>query len=150
MELLKQPYGFNKQELCTLLILGAGAGYVLLLACVPEAQTFSWKCPLHDHLNLFCPGCGLTRACIALVKLEFGRAFLQNPLVYVVTPWVAYRLGSISVGLVTGHRVVGRWPKWFVHAYQMLFLALWSLLAGVRVAAWAAPSTNPAGLLLPF
>ncbi|WP_343567945.1 DUF2752 domain-containing protein [Sphingobacterium sp.] len=33
-----------------------------------------------------CPGCGLTTALIALLRLEFREAWLENPLIYMLVP----------------------------------------------------------------
>lgn len=37
-----------------------------------------------------CPGCGLTNACIELVKLRFHKAFECNPLVFIVIPGLVW------------------------------------------------------------
>ncbi|NBU91377.1 MAG: DUF2752 domain-containing protein [Flavobacteriia bacterium] len=33
-----------------------------------------------------CPGCGLTRAAISLIQLDFYRALAYNPLIFIVLP----------------------------------------------------------------
>ena len=57
-----------------------GAGLVsLLLGVSPEKLAFC-PCPFHLLTGIDCPGCGMTRACIALARGEIGRALQYNPL----------------------------------------------------------------------
>lgn len=39
-------------------------------------------CPLHFLTGVNCPGCGMTRACTALLRLQFAEAWHYHPLVY--------------------------------------------------------------------
>lgn len=45
-----------------------------------------WTCPIHAITGLYCPGCGMTRAVIALAELDPATALRQNVLVLVVLP----------------------------------------------------------------
>ena len=38
-------------------------------------------CPIYNHLGLFCPACGGTRALISLLKLDLLSSILYNPIV---------------------------------------------------------------------
>ena len=48
--------------------------------------TGSWLCPIHAVTGLYCPGCGLTRAGLALLQLDPTTAVHQNALLLVVLP----------------------------------------------------------------
>lgn len=39
-------------------------------------------CPLHFLTGINCPGCGMSRACLALLRLRFADAWHYHPLVY--------------------------------------------------------------------
>ena len=41
-------------------------------------------CIIYHVIGLPCPACGLTRAFISLVRLEFGQAFIWHPFFFVV------------------------------------------------------------------
>jgi hypothetical protein len=57
-----------------------GAGLVSLLSgASPESLAF-WPCPFHLVTHMECPGCGMTRACIALARGDIGNALHYNPL----------------------------------------------------------------------
>lgn len=43
-------------------------------------------CPIKEITNLYCPGCGITRMLLSLLKLDFIKAFNYNPLVFISLP----------------------------------------------------------------
>ena len=43
-----------------------------------------YKCPFDFFLGIPCPGCGMTRAFFALIRLDFEEAFYYHPLFPVV------------------------------------------------------------------
>ncbi len=54
------------------------------------------RCPFHTLTSLPCLACGGTRAVMAFVRLDFGRAFAMNPLV---------ALGAVAGSLYLLHSV---------------------------------------------
>ena len=51
-----------------------------------------WTCPIKALLGISCPGCGMTRACISAVRLDFVSAFSYHPLWVVLLPYIAVLL----------------------------------------------------------
>ena len=49
-------------------------------------------CPLRSAFGLSCPGCGMTRACLAVAKGNFPASFYYHPLWPVVVPTVLVEL----------------------------------------------------------
>jgi hypothetical protein len=65
------------------------AGYSLASA-LPKAPL----CPFNALTGLPCPGCGMTRAFLALGRLDLAGAFALNPLVFPLAALLAlYALG---------------------------------------------------------
>jgi hypothetical protein len=102
-----------------LVALGATAAVVATAAIAPDITRYGPPCPLHSMTGLDCPGCGATRALVALTRGDVAAAFGHNvfivaslPLLFVV--WVCW-LRSSRFGAV--------WPTW--------------LRSCVPVAAWA-------------
>lgn len=52
--------------------------YIVILAIIVVA--FLYKCPYDYLFGISCPGCGMTRACFALLKLDFKLALYYHPL----------------------------------------------------------------------
>jgi hypothetical protein len=60
-----------------LAILGAGLA-AHLFGIAPEKLAFL-PCPVHSITGVECPGCGMTRACIALAGGDIRQALRYNP-----------------------------------------------------------------------
>lgn len=65
-------------------------------------------CPLHAMTGWYCPGCGITRAVLSVLNLDFVQAFRFNPLVFALIPmyavyFVAYKkhMLPLSKGIMT-------------------------------------------------
>lgn len=56
-------------------------------------------CPMVRILGLPCPGCGITRAALYVIKGQFEEAFYINPCVYL---WIVFLLYIIIVRYVLG------------------------------------------------
>jgi hypothetical protein len=74
-----------------------------------------------------CPGCGLTRATLALLQLDFDASFHFHPLALVVSPLLGWVLGRpllVRLGLVAEDRFLlsARASTWLV---VVLVVALW-------------------------
>ena len=65
-----------------LILLGVGMLYALFI------KITGWKipCVFHEVTGLHCPGCGITRMCLALIRLDFSLAFQCNPLIFSLLP----------------------------------------------------------------
>lgn len=65
-----------------LILLGVGMLYALFVTVT------GWKipCVFHEVTGWYCPGCGMTRMCLALMHLDFSLAFRCNPLIFSLLP----------------------------------------------------------------
>ena len=68
-------------------VIGLGLKMVADVDCLPP-------CLISFTTGIDCWGCGLTRATIALMKLDFASAFELNPLIFMVLPTIALLLLS--------------------------------------------------------
>jgi hypothetical protein len=85
-----------------------------------------------------CPGCGLTRATLALVHGDVHGAMRLHPLVFVLAPLFALALGAALVDYVRGPRagaLTASPPAWWTgriglglaSALLMLVVGVWAL-----------------------
>lgn len=79
------------RHLCRILALVLGAGLLYVLLCFARGGPVI-SCPFYRLTGLQCPGCGVSRMCLALLRLDFAAAFQAN----------AMLLALLPVGLVFG------------------------------------------------
>lgn len=90
-----------------------GVGIVLLLGlgyALWGAVTGLWlPCPFHTLTGLECPGCGVTRMCLALLRLDFAAAWRANPGLLLLSPLILGLVGwQVTNYVRTGSRRPGR------------------------------------------
>ncbi len=90
-----------------------GLGIVLLLGlgyALWGSVTGLWlPCPFHALTGLECPGCGVTRMCLALLRLDFAGAWAANPGLLLLSPLILALVGWQVMDYVrTGDRRPGR------------------------------------------
>ncbi len=90
-------------------------------------------CPLASVTGIPCPGCGLTRATLALLHGDVHGAYALHPLVFVLSPLFIVAVGNAAVGFVRGPRVGHRSNPWFA-SRQATWLA--SLLLVATLGVW--------------
>jgi hypothetical protein len=56
---------------------------------------FGIPCPIKEATGVSCPGCGMSRALIALLTLDFSSALYYHPVAFVLLP--------MAVGLIVFH-----------------------------------------------
>ena len=97
------PYCFDQSEKLWAILLAAGSLYVTLFAYVPGFEKFGWPCLWKTCTGIECVGCGFTRACAALLAMNWKTAWSLNPLVFLIVPYLGWRAANIAIGLLT-HR----------------------------------------------
>ncbi len=96
---------------------------VLLLVDVPA-------CPMRVAFGVPCPGCGLTRATLAMAQLDFGAMLRFHPLAPLLTPMYIYavvRAALTYAGIVSTERkdLFSIAPKWVWPIALVLILGVW-------------------------
>ena len=101
------------------IILGIAFIYLIFVLCT----SISIPCLLYELTGLKCPGCGITRMFISLVRLDFAAAFSYNPVILITGPFIlAYLVYSEIKYISSGSRRTGRWEI-FLWAELVLLIA---------------------------
>lgn len=81
----------------------------LFFAVVLLGVALFWKCPAKLFFGIPCPGCGLTRAHLAALQLDFRAAFSYHPLFPAALPALLYLIHRkiLSVRLPN-------WAEWVI------------------------------------
>lgn len=104
-----------------ILIFAAGLLYALLFS------EFNIKIPciFNTITGYLCPGCGISRMCISILKLEFSEAFYYNKLIFLLIPLFCFFLLKWSIdyvkkGKITNNKVE-RIIIWIVIVLLVIF-----------------------------
>jgi Protein of unknown function (DUF2752) len=91
-------------------------------------------CPTAAFIGVPCPGCGLTRATLALLHGQLGAALHFHPLVLVLAPLYFGLTATAALGYVAGARRLPARVRWSSRWLNPLAWALLCLVLGVWVA----------------
>lgn len=92
-------------------------------------------CPSAAVLGIPCPGCGLTRATLALLRGELRVALAFHPLVLVLAPLYFGALGAAAITYVRGPRPTSAPRSWLNgRVVTLLAWVLLVLVLGVWIA----------------
>lgn len=100
------------------LLLALGLGYALVVRIVGRGL----YCPFYLATGLLCPGCGVSRMCLSLLRGDWMGAWRANPGLVLLSPLLAVLLGLRAVRYVrTGE---GKAPAWESRLWIALALLL--------------------------
>ena len=99
-------------------IIGALAVILALLSLA-----FDSACPTYAIFGICCPFCGMTRAHLAALRLDFAAAFAYHPAFFAGVPflWILFHKGLFQ-------------KKWAVVRWWVLSIGLGALLLGTYMA----------------
>jgi len=123
----RQP-GAGRRAAIALTVL---AGAALLILCPLKLCFFALT------LGVPCPGCGMTRAALAMLTGEFARAVAWNPLALVMVPYTGWVVSRHAAAYVrTGDAWRGVVPRRGESAAVTFALLLLVALWGARFFGW--------------
>lgn len=81
-------------------------------------------CIFHEITGFYCPGCGVTRMFLSLIKFDFYQAFRYNQLIFISLPFIIIL-------------VVDKFIKWIIgnpnYLYKKIGNKVWIILLIVTV-----------------
>lgn len=136
MQFLSEEYQFSSNEKWTLGLLTSGLIYLVSISYFPLSVFPLPFCPWYKIFHLQCPGCGMTRAFISMLKMNIKSAYVFNPLILFVAPYFFYRFLSIIFGVITGKKLFSKWPDSVIWFLQWIFISTYLFLGIIRVFEW--------------
>jgi Protein of unknown function (DUF2752) len=91
------------RRFCQALLAVAGLHFLLVSLKLP-----SWPCPIRHGLGIPCPGCGITRAILALLQGDWSRAIA----IHAFAPLALLTLIFIAAGAILPQRQKSRLSIW--------------------------------------
>ena len=114
----------KKQRILTMTKVAAAIGAAgLCYTAIHKATGFFIPCLFHQATGLLCPGCGVSRMCLHLLRLDFSGAFGANPVLFMMLPLLALILiRSMIQYYRAGTTTLSR--RWEVLAIALLVILL--------------------------
>ncbi len=99
-------------------------GYVLIF----HTTGLGFPCVLHEFTGLQCGGCGLTRAAVALLHLDFAAAFSYHALWPVFAAYFLWVGGSAASAYVRRGEIRLLPGEWWMHATVLAVIVGYGIL----------------------
>ena len=82
----------DKKELLMLALKHIGGGAAVLVIFYFISKLFGSVCPTYRFFKIPCPFCGMTRAHLAALRLDFSTAMYYNPAFFLGVPCIFFML----------------------------------------------------------
>lgn len=106
-----------KKRKAVLFLFLVGIGYYTFV----KATHISIPCMFRMITHFKCPGCGITTMIFALLQLNFERAYMANPFLFVTGPFLVAEVCYLYV-LYEKERTVPKWNHNILIGYAVLLI----------------------------
>lgn len=103
-------------KVCCSILVMLIIGMIYWIWC--ETTHIGIPCLFHKLTGLYCPGCGVTRMCLSMMRLDFNSAFYNNPALFMMLP-----IGGV-VALKWTIRYIRYGEKHFTKREESLFVMM--------------------------
>ena len=121
------------------LLVAAGLAYALFTALTGVGL----PCPFHAVTGLWCPGCGVSRMCLALLKLDFAAAWSWNPGLMLLLPFLAALGLRLAARYIRTGRARPARGERVVMGLMVAFLVVYGVARNLSGFTWLAPGQTP-------
>ena len=111
-----------------ILLLSLGCAALAGLFCLLGYAGYGIPCVFHRLTGYLCPGCGNSRAVMALLRLALGEALGYNPLFPLEFGYIAWVYVRCCREYLRGGRLTYRPPVPWVDAAVLVIVILWGIL----------------------
>ncbi|MBR6577772.1 MAG: DUF2752 domain-containing protein [Clostridia bacterium] len=81
---------YSKKEFLIIMAKHVGVGGAALVMFYIFSKLFGSICPTYRFFGICCPFCGMTRAHLAALKLDFSQALYYNPVFFLGIPCIFF------------------------------------------------------------
>ena len=112
---------------------------VFIILCIRYLKTGVFlECAIYELTGYYCPGCGITRLFLSLLKLDFYQAFRYNPLIFVSLPIIVILIIYI-IYCYKANKEIKPMRKSIIFSLITLVI-LYTILRNTAYFSWLAPT----------
>lgn len=109
------------------IILAVGLFYFLFI----QITSIRIPCIFYELTSFLCPGCGITRMCVSIIRLDFASAFGYNKFVFVTLPVLVYIFASVEFNYISrGKKLPSKFAEILCY-FEMIGLAVFFVLRNI-------------------
>ena len=99
-------------------------------------------CPILLITKRYCPGCGITRMFLSLLKLDFYQAFRYNPLIFILLPiLLPYLIYQLYIYLYQKKDIlINHYPKKILWL-MLIIVVIYGVIRNIPYFSFLAPTT---------
>ena len=132
----------NKLKIKRLLIVLMSFISLLLLSFlyyyINRKYNIGFKCIFHEITNLYCPGCGITRAIFSLLELNIIQAIKYNILIITVIPLILFNYLIKIISWINLKEQKEVYPKTMWNII-LIFVILFGIIRNIEIISFLAP-----------
>ncbi len=118
----------KQKDIISFVILG------ILLIAVFIGYGYRIPCIFHEITGLYCPGCGGTRMCLSLLKLDIYQAFRYNMLLTIAIPFIILHFICRYI-----FKLKYKIPNWFIY-FLIVIVLVFGILRNIPYFSFLAPT----------
>ena len=128
---------YNKETIIKGGIIGIGITFLVVLYLI-LLILIHYKCPFHELLGIYCPGCGGTRMLISFVHLDFYQSFRWNPLLFILLiVGLIYLIVNVIVYIKKKVLIVPTIKFW---VFIILLLIIYMIIRNIDIFSYLVPT----------
>lgn len=93
-------------------------------------------CPFHKITGLFCPGCGVTRMILSIVKGDFYQAFRYNPLLFILIPLFLF----LVFNSILKYKFLKKEKQEKIYIFIIILLIIYGILRNIPYFSYLKPT----------
>lgn len=113
----------RKVVACGVVLLVVGIGYGIFV----QETGLAIPCLFHQITGFQCPGCGVTRMCVALLQLDLEKAFQSNQALFLLAPV----LGIVFLKYLVDYIRTGTWKLNRIQSYTLYVCIVMLVVFGI-------------------
>lgn len=92
---------------------------------------FAIPCIFYRITGLQCPGCGVTRMCLALMRLDFVAAYHYNKLLFIISPVIVFIIAQQIYRYIRFNDAKTPKAQTVILILLIVLLVIWGILRNI-------------------
>ena len=101
---------------------------------------FYIPCPIKYITGFYCPGCGITRMILSILKGDLYQAFRYNPLVFILMPFIIFYFLEIFISKIYNKESICKRIPDYVFYILIVILIVYGVFRNIDMFSYLRPT----------